>query len=92
MAQAADLPGAAHLELVDGVIHLDPKPALLDAMLAGWARQQQTRFLNEAGTVRPRIALVRRFAEFTNSYPVVPPVIRALGRLPGISGCAGPGC
>jgi site-specific recombinase XerD len=69
LAQAADLPGAAHLELVDGVIHLDPKPALLDAMLAGWARQQQTRFLNEAGTVRPRIALVRRFAEFTNSYP-----------------------
>lgn len=38
-------------------------------MLAGWARQQQTRFLNEAGTVKPRIALVRRFAEFTNSYP-----------------------
>ncbi len=69
MAQAVDLPGAAHLELVDGVIHLDPKPALLDAMLVGWARQQQTRFLNEAGTVRPRIALVRRFAEFTNSYP-----------------------
>jgi site-specific recombinase XerD len=69
MAQAADLPGAAHLELAEGVVHLDPKPALLDAMLAGWARQQQTRFLNEAATIRPRIALVRRLVDFTNAYP-----------------------
>lgn len=69
VAQSADLPGAAHLELVDGVIHLDPKPAMLEAMLAGWARQQQTRFLSEAGTIKPRIALVRRFVEFTNAYP-----------------------
>lgn len=69
MAQAADLPGAAHLELVDGVVHLDPKPAMLEAMLVGWARQQQTRFLNEAGTIKPRITLVRRFVEFTNAYP-----------------------
>jgi hypothetical protein len=42
VAQAADLPGAAHLELADGVVHLDPKPAMLEAMLAGWVRQQQT--------------------------------------------------
>jgi site-specific recombinase XerD len=69
VAQAADLPGAAHLELVDGVVHLDLKPAMLEAMLAGWERQQQTRFLNEAGTIKPRIALVRRFVEFTNAYP-----------------------
>jgi hypothetical protein len=69
LAQAANLPGAARLELVDGVIHLDPKPALFDAMLAGWVRQQQTRFLKEDGTIRPRIALVRRLAEFTNAYP-----------------------
>ena len=48
MAQAADCP-AARLELVDGVIHLDPKPALFDAMLAGWVRQQQTRFLKRRG-------------------------------------------
>ena len=41
VAQAADLPGAAHLELADGVVHLDPKPALLEAMLAGWVRQQR---------------------------------------------------
>ena len=69
MAQAADLPGAAHLEVADGVVHLDLKPALLEAMLAGWARQQQTRFLSEEATVKPRVALVRRFVEFTNAYP-----------------------
>jgi hypothetical protein len=38
-------------------------------MLAGWRRQQQSRFLNEEATIRPRIALVRRFVEFTNAYP-----------------------
>src|SRR5712692_10857969 len=69
VAQAADLPGAAHLELVDGVVHLDPKPALLEAMLAGWARQQRTRFLNEDGTIQPRVSLVRRLVDFTNAYP-----------------------
>jgi hypothetical protein len=68
VAQAADLPGAAHLELLDGVVHLDPQPALLEAMLAGWMRQQQGRFLNEEATIRPRIALVRRFVEFANAY------------------------
>jgi integrase len=63
------MPGAARLELVDGVIHLDPKSALFAAMLAGWVRQQQTRFLKEEGTIKPRVALVRRLAEFTNAYP-----------------------
>jgi hypothetical protein len=74
VAQAADLPGAAHLELVDGVIHLDPKPAVLEAMLVGWVRQQQTRFLNEQGTIKPRVVLVRRLVEFTNAYPDLPPM------------------
>ena len=69
MAQAANLPGAARLELVDGVIHLDLKPALFDAMLAGWVRQQQTRFLKQEGTIKPRVTLVRRLVEFTNAYP-----------------------
>jgi integrase/recombinase XerC len=69
VAQAADLPGAAHLELVDGVVHLDPKPAVLEAMLAGWVRQQRTRFLNEQGTIRSRVSLVRRLVDFTNAYP-----------------------
>jgi site-specific recombinase XerD len=69
VALAADLPGAARLELVDGVVHLDPKSAVLEAMLAGWVRQQQTRFLNETGTIQPRVALVRRLVDFTNAYP-----------------------
>ena len=68
MARAADLPGSAHLELVDGVVHLDPKPALLEAMLGGWVRQQQARFLKDA-TIEPRVQLVRRLVEFTNAYP-----------------------
>jgi hypothetical protein len=40
-----DLPGAAHLMLVDGVSYLDPASAVLEAMLEGWARQQRTRGL-----------------------------------------------
>ena len=52
MARAADLPGSAHLEMVDGVVHLDPKPALLEAMLGGWLRQQQASFLKDA-TIEP---------------------------------------
>ena len=69
MGQVADLSGAAHLELVDGVVHLDPKSAVLEAMLAGWARQHRSRFLNEEGTVKPRVAMVRRLVDFTNQYP-----------------------
>ncbi|MFI0366268.1 hypothetical protein ACH35V_00225 [Actinomadura sp. 1N219] len=69
MAEAADLPGAAHLELVDGVVHLDAASAVLEAMLAGWARQQRARFLSEDGTIQRRVRLVRRLVEFTNGYP-----------------------
>jgi hypothetical protein len=66
--ERADVPGAAHLVLADGVVHLDPERAVFDAMLAGWERQQRTRFLKDA-TIRPRLALIRRMGEFTNSYP-----------------------
>lgn len=38
-------------------------------MLEGWARQQRTRFLDEKATIKPRVSLVRRFAEFSNQYP-----------------------
>ncbi|MGH3225745.1 MAG: hypothetical protein ACRDPY_44880, partial [Streptosporangiaceae bacterium] len=37
-------------------------------MLAGWVRQQRTRFLKDV-TVGPRVSLVRRLVEFTNAYP-----------------------
>ncbi|MFG2692581.1 tyrosine-type recombinase/integrase [Kitasatospora sp. NPDC048407] len=69
MARAADLAGAAHLMLVDGVSYLDPEPAVFEAMLEGWTKQQRSRFLNWDGTIKPRLSLVRRFAEFTNQYP-----------------------
>jgi integrase/recombinase XerD len=66
---AAGLPGAAHLVLADNVVHLDPAPAVFEAMLEGWSRQQRTRFLKWESTIKPRLSLVRRFAEFTNQYP-----------------------
>lgn len=58
--------GAARLVLAPNVVHLDPAPALFEAMLLGWERQQQSRFLNVAGTIAPRLALLRRFAAWTN--------------------------
>jgi site-specific recombinase XerD len=65
---AVDLEGAAHLVLDAGVRHLDQAGAVFDAMLAGWERQQRSRFLREA-TIGPRLALVRRFAGFSGLYP-----------------------
>jgi integrase/recombinase XerD len=69
VGRAADLPGAAHLVLAEGVVHLDLASAVFEAMLEGWTRQQQTRFLKWESTIKPRLALVRRFATFTNQYP-----------------------
>jgi site-specific recombinase XerD len=57
------------LELAGNVALLDPAPVVFEAMLAGWARQQRSRFLREAATITPRLALVRRFAGFTGLYP-----------------------
>ncbi|MFD7137289.1 tyrosine-type recombinase/integrase [Streptomyces sp. NPDC059894] len=69
MAKAADLAGAAHLTLVDGISYLDPEPAVFEAMLEGWTKQQRARFLKWDGTIKPRLSLVRRFAEYSNQYP-----------------------
>src|SRR6478672_11867389 len=69
VARAADLPGAAHLVLAEGVVHLDPAAAVFEAMLEGWARQQRTRFLKWDSTIKPRLSLVRRLATFSNQYP-----------------------
>ena len=68
MGRELEAPGAAHLVLADGVVHLDPEQAVFQAMLAGWERQQRSRFLNDA-TIGPRLLLLRRMAAFTNSYP-----------------------
>ena len=64
----ADLAGAAHLELISGVVHLRPEDAVLEAMLRGWRAQQTARGLRE-DTIEPRERMVRRFVEFTNEYP-----------------------
>lgn len=64
-----DLPGAAHLTLVEGVVHLDPPTAVFEAMLDGWATQQRSRFLKSEATIKPRVDLVRPLARFSNQYP-----------------------
>src|SRR5439155_27290072 len=63
-----DLAGAAHLELVSGVVQLRPEDAMFEAMLRGWRAQQAARGLRE-DTIAPRERLVRRFLAFTDEYP-----------------------
>jgi hypothetical protein len=63
-----DLTGAAHLELVSGVLQLRPEDAMTEAMLRGWRAQQAARGLREK-TVAPRERLVRRFLASSNEYP-----------------------
>ena len=63
-----DLAGAAHLELVSGVVQLRPEDAMFEAMLRGWKAQQVARGLRE-DTIVPRERLVRRFLEFADEYP-----------------------
>lgn len=60
--------GLAVSELNDRIVPLDPEPAMLNAMLEGWAKQQRARFLKE-DTIVPRLALVRRMADFSGLYP-----------------------
>jgi len=62
------IPGSAALVLVDGVAHLDEPAAVFEGMVTGWGRQQKSRMLGEA-TIKPRLALLRRFTEFAESYP-----------------------
>ncbi len=60
--------GSAALVLVDGAVPLRPEPALFDAMLEGWRRQQVARRLT-GPLIDGRVRLVRRFAEFTGAWP-----------------------
>ena len=57
-----------HLVRPTNVRALDPAPVMFEAMLEGWSRQQRSRLLAEK-TVKDRLRLVRRFAEYTNTYP-----------------------
>lgn len=66
--RTVDVPGAMHLVRPANVRALDPAPVMFGAMLEGWSRQQRSRLLAEK-TVRDRLRLVRRFAEYANTYP-----------------------
>ena len=46
-----DLAGAAHLELVSGVVQLRPEDAMVEAMLRGWRAQQKARGMREETVV-----------------------------------------
>ena len=63
-----DLAGAAHLELVSGVVRLRPEDAVFEAMLSGWRAQQAARGLREE-SIAARERLMRRFSGFTGEYP-----------------------
>jgi integrase len=54
--------------LAENVVHLDPAPAVFEAMLESWRRQQSARFL-KASTITPRLRLIRRMERFTGLYP-----------------------
>jgi len=60
--------GSAALVLVDGAVPLRPEPALFEAMLEGWRRQQAARRLT-GPLIEGRVRLVRRFAAFTGAWP-----------------------
>lgn len=62
------LAGAAHLELVAGVVQLRPEDAMVEAMLRGFRAQQTARGLRGEGITR-REQVVKRFMAFTNDYP-----------------------
>lgn len=62
-------PGSARLELPDGVALLRAEDAVLDAMLAGWEKQQRGGRRLSQETVDGRRGVVRRFQAFTNEYP-----------------------
>ncbi|WP_367870029.1 hypothetical protein [Streptomyces aureus] len=64
----ASLPGAIRLVRAANVAALDPEAVMFTAMLTGWEQQQRSRLLTKK-TITDRLSLVRRFAEFTGTYP-----------------------
>lgn len=63
-----DVPGAARLILVPGVLHLNEPAVVFAGMVEGWGRQQKSRLLGD-GTISARLQLIRRFAEFADTFP-----------------------
>ena len=68
MRSSGSAPGAARLQLIDGVPLLRPAEQVFDAMLDGWRNQQLARNL-AASTVEGRRATVRAFAAAANAFP-----------------------
>src|SRR3974390_302947 len=60
--------GCVALVLVAGTVPLRPEPALFDAMLEGWRRQQAARRLT-GPLVEARVRLVGGFAVFAGAWP-----------------------
>src|SRR6516225_8654898 len=60
--------GSAALVLAGAATPLRPEPALFEAMLEGWRRQQGARRLS-GPLIDGRAHLVRRFREFTWAWP-----------------------
>ncbi|MGW8885982.1 hypothetical protein [Streptomyces sp. NPDC055749] len=63
-------PGQAVFKLAANVRPLDPESTVFRGMLEGWVQQQRSRFPQESGTIAPRLALIRRMADFTGQYPL----------------------
>lgn len=68
-AEVYEPPGSARLELVSGVALLREEDTVVEAMLAGWAKQQFGGRGLAASTVEQRQSVVRQFLERTNEYP-----------------------
>ena len=68
MGDGRAVAGSAALVLVDGAVPLRPEPALFDAMLEGWRRQQLARRLG-VSFIDGRERVVRRFQAFTGAWP-----------------------
>ncbi|WP_328792645.1 hypothetical protein [Streptomyces sp. NBC_00273] len=85
---SVDAPGAISLVVPGNVRALDPAPAMFEAMLTGWTRQQQSRLLSKK-TIGDRLGLVRRFTLYNGTYPCewTPEDVEAYfsARLSGIS-------
>lgn len=64
----SDVPGSARLVLAPDVRYLDEHEAVFTAMVSAWERQQISRALRPS-TIKDRLALVRRFAQFAETYP-----------------------
>lgn len=62
------MPGAAHLELVQGIPLLRADEQVFEAMLSGWRNQQISRNLSET-TIARNEKVVRRFQAHANEYP-----------------------